>query len=288
MIYYYIPDFFWNYNTNLRLLQLMREEPHMFYDDFTIGAVYGNFPNCIWNGGRSFFGRHVNVDEQLLIAHTFREYDVPLRLTMTNPSLEMRDLYDRYANYIMENLEDGTNQVLVSNPILEDYIRSTYPSYPIVRSILAAKDDYYDDTDRYSMSVLSWVKSNDIDFLRSIPNKGKIEILVNEICSTSCNRRYNHYDSFARDQLYMNKTREGCQCSFTSKYLRKTFYEHPLCITRDDIKSVYEPIGFQHFKLEGRMSSKRVIFDYAHYMVKPEWKEDFLLLMLDAVIADNK
>lgn len=119
MIYYYIPDFFWYYNINLKLLELLQNKSYMFYDDFKIGAVYGNFPNCIWNGGRVTFGRHVNADEMKLISNQFNAYDVPLRLTMTNIAIKDTDLYDRYANYIMNNMNNGINQVIVADPQLE-------------------------------------------------------------------------------------------------------------------------------------------------------------------------
>ena len=127
MINYYILDFFWHYNVNTTLLNLIKNEPQMFYDDFKIGAVFGNFPNCIWNGGGVTQGRFVDVSEQIAIMTDFLEHDVPLRLTMTNPIVEEKDLYDRYANYIMENLNNRITQVLVSNPLLEQYIRETYP-----------------------------------------------------------------------------------------------------------------------------------------------------------------
>lgn len=290
MIYFYIPDFFWQYHTNIRLLELMRDEPQMFYDDFKIGAVFGNFPNCIWNGGSYSNGRHVDFVEMQIISNEFRKFDVPLRLTMTNPIVDNNDVYDRYSNYIMQNLHDGFNQVLVCNNVLEDYIRKTYNKYPIIRSILASENVYYDDTNKYFMSVLRKHKNNDIQFLMNIENKDKIEILVNEICDENCNRAYSHYLEFSKKQRYLDNTNEILQldCTCEQKYYRKKFYESYLCITREKIKKIYEPMGFKHFKIAGRNSNGKVILDYAHYMVKPEWKEDFIYLMMDAVIADNR
>ena len=56
----------------------------------------------------------------------------------------------------------------------------------------------------------------------------------------------------------------------------------------DKIKEIYEPMGFKHFKISGRGPVYRgIILDYAHYMVKPEWKEDFILIMLNALAEDN-
>ena len=46
-IYFYIPDFYHHFYVNVELLQLMEDYPEMFFDDFEIGAIFGNFPNCI-------------------------------------------------------------------------------------------------------------------------------------------------------------------------------------------------------------------------------------------------
>jgi len=290
MIYYYIPDFFFNYDINVRLLELIQTEPDMFYDDFKIGAVFGNFPNCIWNGGRPVFGNNLNFAEMQNISAQFNYYGVPLRLTMTNPVVEETDVYDRYANYIMQNLNNGFNQVLVANSILEEYIREKYPEYPVIRSIIASENVYYDDSDKYFMSVLRKHKNTDIRFLQSIKNKDKIELLVNETCDEDCPRAYTHYLEFSKKQRYLDNTGEELiiKCTCDRKYPRNRFYNLSMCLTRDKIKNIYEPMGFKHFKISGRGSHGGIILDYAHYMVKPEWKEDFLNMMLDAVCTDNR
>ena len=208
MIYYYIPDFFHHYNVNIKLLELIQNKPEMFYDDFKIGAVFGNFPNCTWNGGGHIVGKYTNYSEQLYISQMFNDYGVPLRLTMTNPILEQNDLYDRFSNYIMKNCENGFNQVLVANPILERYIRENYPKYPIVRSILAAENEYYDTSDKYFMTVLKKTKNNDLEYLKSIEKKDKIEMLINETCPEDCPRAYSHYKDFAKKQLFITPTNE--------------------------------------------------------------------------------
>ena len=290
MINYYIPDFFWHYNVNMQLMYLIKNEPQMFYDDFKIGAVFGNFPNCIWNGGGTTQGRFVDVSEQQGIMMDFLQYDVPLRLTMTNLMIEEKHLQDSYCNYIMENLDNGITQVLVSNPILEKYIRETYPNYPIVRSILAAENIYYDDSDKYFMTVLRKHKNNDFDLLNSIEHKEKDELLANETCEEDCPRAYTHYLEFAKQQMYQNNKGEilHTECSYDRRYNFQKFVKSPLCITRDKIKEVYEPMGFQHFKISGRGSHGSVVNYYAHYMVKPEWTWDFMSMMMDSIVADNR
>lgn len=289
MLNFHIPDFFLHFNLNISLLKLINDKPYMFYDDFKIGAVFGNFPNCTWNGGSLINGPHLSHKEQTRISNTFNSLGVPLRLTMTNPLIEERDCYDRYANYIMENLNNGFNQVLVSSPILEDYIRTEYPDYPIVRSILSTKDIYYDDSDRYIMSVLRKHKNNDLDLLRKIDNKDKIELLVNEICEESCPRTYSHYEAYAKKQMYEdNKGELPLKCSYNREFIFKKFRESPLCLTREKIKNIYEPMGFKNFKISGRTKDGSVVIFYAHYFVKPDYKDDFISMMLNSIIKDGQ
>ena len=59
-------------------------------------------------------------------------------------------------------------------------------------------------------------------------------------------------------------------------------------LTRDKIKEIYEPMGFEHFKISGRGSHGEIVLYYAHYMVKPEYKEDFIALMMESICADNR
>lgn len=288
MIYYYIPDFIGHYSVNQKLLELMQQLPEIFYDDFKIGAVFGNFPNCIWNGGGHFNGNYMDKGQMEYYSSMFNMYGVPLRLTMTNPLIEEKHTYDSYANFIMKNLNNGFNQVLVSNPILEEHIRKNYPEYPVVRSILAAKDVYYDDSDKYFMSVLRKHKNDDLEFLQNIERKEKIEILANETCEENCPRAYTHYLEYAKMTLHQDYNEDLIPCSYNRNFKMKKFYESPLCLTYEKIKKVYEPMGFKHFKISGRGTHGGVVLYYAHYMVKPEYKEDFISLMMESICADNR
>ena len=286
MIHYYIPDFFWYYNINIRLLELMRDKPYMFYDDFKIAAVYGNFPNCIWNGGRVTFGRHVDTVEMKLISERFNSFGVPLRLTMTNLMVKDTDVYDRYANYVMQNLNNGVNQVIVASPILEKYIREKYPEYPVVRSVQAAEEVFYDDSDKYAMSIIKRRKNNDLEYLKSIENKDKIEFVASEFCAAHCDMSI-HYRHTSRRQLYEVEQEYECH---------NLIYENTsLCtggneitITREKIKEIYEPMGFSHFKISGREIGVGIVANYSHYMVRPEWKDEFYKCIIDAVVADGR
>ena len=48
-------------------------------------------------------------------------------------------------------------------------------------------------------------------------------------------------------------------------------------LTYELIKNVYAPLGFEHFKIEGRTwEALSLILTYANYMVKPEYRDQFI------------
>ena len=222
----------------------------------------------------------------MIFNHRFK---VPLRLTMTNPLIKEEHLTDVYANFILRNLQNGFNQILVSSSILEKYIREKYPNYPIIRSVLAAENKYYDDSDKYFMSVLRRNQNNNIDFLKQIKNKDKIEILVNEFCNPLCPRNYSHYEDYAKANL-MNPNNEdlNLKCNYEITHVMNYKSKHPHCISREQINSIYRPLGFKHFKIAGRGTKTfPLILDYAHYFVKEEYKNDFINYMAEAYVKDR-
>ena len=287
MLNYYIPCFITNFNLNTTLLKLWYEKKEMFYDDFQIAGVFGNFPNCTWDGNRELYGRFFAKEEQQNISEIFETYDVPIQLTMTNKELEERDLYDRFGNYILENMDNGKNQVICASEILEKHIRENFPNYKIIKSIAASKDVYYDDTEKYHLSVLRRSKNNDFDLLKSIKNKSKIKILANDDCPTYCNRQYEHYSAINKSRLYKQLENPNdilCKCPVS---LHDSFNpKNPLVLTRNDIKNIYEPMGFEHYKIAGRGKGNRLVWWYSHYMVKPEWQPDFISIMTQAYARD--
>ena len=290
LINFYIPDFYNHFYINTTLLKLIQTKPEMFYDDFKIGAIYGNFPHCIWNGGTVEKGGIPDINIIKRIVEIFNyEFNIPLRLTMTNPLISKKHVYDTYSNSIMKLLNNGINQVLISSSILEEYIRKEYPNYPIIRSILASENKEYDDSNKYFMSVLKKNKNNDISFLKQIKNKNKVELLVNEICPSNCKRAYSHYLDFAKAQLF-NEYNEilNLNCSYPYSFPLQEFYKHPLCLKRKEIKTFYEPLGFKHYKISGRgKNNPNIILYYAHYFVKEEFKDDFIGIMAMAFAKDE-
>ena len=132
-IKFHLPDFCGNYRMNLYIADMLKNHPEYFYDGVKIASSYGCFPPALWNGGRTAIG----AVRKEMIPYLIKEYNrrgIPIRYTFTNPLVTKKDLDDPFCNMIAKAAENGFNEIIVNKPVLENYIRKTYPSYPLISS----------------------------------------------------------------------------------------------------------------------------------------------------------
>lgn len=280
-----------HHNIWVNIIELLKKHPFIIEPDVTIRALFDNFGGCTWNCGATLFGRVALSPEIKSISEYYNSNNIPLRLTMTNPLIEESDLYDRYANMIMETCHNGFNEVLVSSSLLEEYIRDTYPNYKICRSIIASENIPYDASDKYEMSVLRRKYNNDWEFLESIPTdeRRKIELLCNESCIEDCPRQYSHYGVYGKAQLAFDPTIKDIQCSHFLNGKRTAFQNYDLIsrrsfISPEAMRKEYVTKGFTNFKLSGRLESWNIIENFARYVIKEEYQQDFRINVWESIL----
>lgn len=79
-IYWHLPGFCFFRSLNLITIDLLKEFPEKFRENYQVGSVYGTFPGAIWNGGRAVFGLVPKHE----IENTLRLYNsekIPVRFT---------------------------------------------------------------------------------------------------------------------------------------------------------------------------------------------------------------
>ena len=84
MIRYLLPGFTAHLKFNLIIAGMKKTTPELFYDDITFDSMYGNFPGCIMNGGRTITGIPYTYEQ---IHETFDRIEsagLSIRLTFTN------------------------------------------------------------------------------------------------------------------------------------------------------------------------------------------------------------
>ena len=284
MIKFYIPNFCEPgfADVNFGLVNLLKEHPEYFYDNITIGAIYGTFPGNIWNGGRVMYGDDAGLHYIINLIYNYHRLGVPLRFTYTNLLIdEQAQLDDTFANCVTALAHNKGNEILVANDYLEQYLREVYPHYKYISSTtkcLLDKDEIIAESEKYYMTVLDYRKNRDMEFLSNLPHPERFEILINAWCVPDCPRRKEHYEALSRQQLYGIPAFD-CPSLDGANFF--TSLDKPHVLTPEEIYNEYVPLGFENFKIEGRTYHiLDVIESYVYYMAKPEFKDKIRLELI--------
>lgn len=281
MINFNLPGLYEHSRLNLFFLNLMHTHKEWFNDDIKIESVFGNFPYCIWDGGRNFIYYEQTTKEE--IAHIQKQYlmfGVNPRFIFTNPDIIEEDLDDRFCNNILKMFENTGSEVVINSDLMKNYIKKTYPSFKLISSTTKcitnpqealeeiANSDYY-------QVCLDYNLNKNMDFLNSIPkeDRHKVEILCNVICPPHCPYRKQHYIKTGRSHLTYLKQHYTVVpwCGIDQGINHPTKLGQGNNLSFEDIKKYHE-MGFNYFKLEGRTLDTGTVFgNYLYYLIKPEY-----------------
>ncbi|MCH5347690.1 MAG: U32 family peptidase [Oscillospiraceae bacterium] len=283
---FHIPDFCTHFRLNNILTNMIESHPEYFHDGLKIRSVFGTFPGSVWNGGR-YLGGTAEMRSINDIITVFNSKDIPLRFTFTNPLIKKEHLGDSFCNQVLRAANNGFNEVIVMSPILEEYIRENYPDYKITSSTCkqiedmdGVRDEFKKD---YKYVVLDYNWNNKFDELEKIDqaDRERCEILVNACCTPHCPRRGDHYRHIGAGQIaswehsknLLNKQPYKYE-DFECPYMNNNIYDITdleTHISPETIIDKYVPMGFKHFKIEGRTATDiNLLETYVYYMVKPE------------------
>ncbi len=303
---FHLPGLRYNYPLNMLLVSMLKQYPDFFREGVEIASFFGEFPTSLWNGGRYSSDQCDAVFIQNVIKN-INGQGIPVRFTYTNPLLNEHDLADPYCNFCMKAADNGMNEVLVVSPILEEYIRREYPNFKInsstckeIRDTETLNAELEKD---YHLVVLDYNMNNQFDLLSQIQHKDKVEILVNACCIPNCPRRGEHYRTIAKQEridLQNRKLPEGKKIPMPvwhCEHEGNSIYEiqgYSTFISPEAIWEKYVPMGYSHFKIEGRTANLfRLVDTYCFYLMKPEKKDEARLLLLEnleksRVVSVNK
>ena len=289
--YYHLPGLFEYYELYRIFLPLFREHREYFYDWCEIGSVYGAPRDCIWGGGRTSFG---NQDPQQVL-ELMREYNISARLTFSNSLLKKEHLLDKKCNELCRLFEKSgeiRNGVIIYSDLLLDYLKTNYPGFYFVSSTTKVLTDFEEflcevEREDFRYVVPDFRLNKLLNELNSLPDvqKEKVEFLCNECCWIGCTDRKQCYEAVSRKNLEDDCPEHRCSAPGSNDgYLFSKAMKNPEFIGIEDIKDIYLPMGFSHFKIEGRGLGSALILEFLlYYMTKPEYH----LQVREKIYLDN-
>lgn len=281
--YFMLPGFYEHFELYNLINEFLIQHPDAQYPWTKIYCYYGNFPYCIWDGGRIFntyFPASIErIDE---VCNYYQSNNQKLRLVFTNSLIEEQHCYNHYNNIILQKLHNNNNEIVINSPILENYIKKHYPKYSLISSttkclntpVLATSELLEQN---YKFVCLDYNLNHNWDFLNTLSAslKKKTEFLINPICGPNCPSRKKHYKYNSIFSLTCGEPFNIDNCQITEMSICPA--NNNTIITLNEIKNIYLPQGFQFFKIEGRtLSSREVALIFSECFIKPEYKNLFL------------
>lgn len=272
---YTLPDFSNGLARNLFFIKLSKSHPEYFMDDLRIESVYGCFPSCIMNGGRTYIMEQASP---ALMEQTFallEDEGVIARLTFTNMLVTPEHVVaDPYVKSMLDIASRHQVEVIVYSDELGAYLKENY-GFKIVLSTTRGIDDveeFNQLTKQYDYLVLNYNLNKDRDFLSKIEQPAKVEVMVNEFCQFRCPRREAHYLHNSEDQL------KGQARPFPCDHQDLSFFDHapdhPVFLTNEEISQMSNDYGISYFKIVGRgIPFETILESYCYYLIKPEYRE---------------
>lgn len=290
-INFILPGMYEHFQLNMNLLILLSENPEFFYPNVQVGAVYGNFQYCIFDGGRIFDAyRHTTKEEMEFIVSQYNSQNIPVRLIFTNPIIPETSFKNRFGQATLEICHNSINEIVVNNEKLENYIRENYPKFSFISSTTKClntpqlfKEELKNP--KYKMICLDYNLNHNQKLLDSISkeDRSRCEFLINAVCPPGCPNRKRHYKLNGLFTLSYGKPYTISDCPIKYSTLHPEMFNHTNNLSPEEVFQ-YAEKGFVNFKIEGRtLGVVENACNYAKYLMKPEYQ----LAGIAALLAEN-
>ena len=289
--FYHLPGLFEFYELYRVFLPLFRQRREYFYDWCEIGSIYGAPGDCLWGGGRVGYGDCAPRD----VLRLTREYGVSARLTFSNSLLWEEHLSDRKCNELCRLFAEAggpANGVIVHSDLLLHYLEKRYPGLYFVSSTTKVLTEFQQlrqelEREEFRYVVPDFRLNRAFDRLEALPAplKDKVEFLCNECCWFGCKDRKACYETVSRKSLGEDGPEHRCAAPDAEGGYRFSKAMTNLgFISVGNISNVYLPMGFSHFKIEGRSLGSALILEFLlYYLTKPEYQ----LRVREEIYLDN-
>ena len=286
-----IGSLFCHENPVFRLLRICEA----YNVDHPIRYAFGSIPSLM-AGGR-IPPTAISPNDAVGVAEQYLEKGIACRLTLSNPHITEEDIKADAVNanlmkFLNENSSGkGKNGIIVVSDLLARHVRDKYPNLEVILSIVrpAYETGYGPDKDTfeyyaanlenplYDVVVVNAAKLDIPNFMESLPNKDKVELLAFHTCVKNCPRAAAHYEACLKIAL------AGIKGEDPSKYLDQLGKISLDCVaekrrrpldyasyTEQDMRKLVS-IGYHHFKLAERLAPDTAfLYSMVEYIFKAE------------------
>ena len=286
MIDFVLPDYYYNFKI-INFLVDLSQNPEFFRQPVHFSAASGQFPFSIWNGqyniiqGTTYGGKYFPVKRDY---ECYKNLSIPIRLNCSNVCLEEDMFTDEHMNVILKCNDNMSNFIELSNLNLLDYIQAHYKYYRFVFSDNA--DLLYPFTPELIDKIISFDKfekiklpirfNKDFDTLKVFQNKNKLELTVNSLCPIDCPSFANCHIKNDEAQTNFSELNVFNNCAKTADYI----WSLENTISLDEIKEIYEPLGYHHFNFASigsiDNSFNKILFFFNYF-----FKDEYIYQMLN-------
>ena len=290
--FYHLPGLFEFYELYRVFLPLFRQHREYFYDWCEIGSIYGAPGDCLWGGGRVGYGDCAPRD----VLRLTREYGVSARLTFSNSLLREEHLSDRKCNELCRLFAEAggpANGVIVHSDLLLHYLEKRYPGLYFVSSTTKVLTEFQQlrqelEREEFRYVVSDFRLNRAFDRLEALPapleRQGGISVqrmllvrLQGQKGAATRPSAGKVWERTGRSIAAPPRTRRA-GIAFPRRWTNPGF------IGVGDISNVYLPMGFSHFKIEGRSLGSALILEFLlYYLTKPEYQ----LRVREEIYLDN-
>lgn len=284
MITYTLPDFTQGLGLNLFFCRLLAMQPEVCRPQVQVGSIYGCFPSCALNGGRTLVRNKYSASHIERTYEILDEYGLCARLTLTNEFATQQDFKDPYVQEILTRGAAHGAQAIVYSDFVRDYVRSAFGMKTVLSTTRAITDvaAFNQACCENDYVVLDYSVHKDDAFLSAIEHPEKAEVMVNEFCVAGCPLRAEHYRHNSLDQ------QNNAVTSFTCPHKKADFFAHepghPVIFTAEEVQALSERYGITNFKIVGRgVPFETVLEALTYYLVKPEYHAEVKATVLAQV-----
>lgn len=176
--------------------------------------------------------------------------------------------------------------------LLLEYLKARYPGFYFVSSTTKVLTEFAQlrrelEREEFRFVVPDFRLNKAFDQLKGLPQpqKDKVEFLCNECCWPGCKDRKRCYETVSRKNLGEACPEHVCTAPDAQEgYRFSRAMQSPAFIGTEEICRTYLPMGFSHFKIEGRGLGSALILEFLlYYMTKPEYQ----LQVREAIYLDS-